>query len=194
MMTKLKTIDFKGKPYVEVNERIRYFRECEDYINWALISEFIEINDKWCVIKGSILNPEGVVKATGMAREQNGDSFINKTSYVENCETSAWGRALGNLGIGIDGSVASAEEVKNAVKQQGNKNNTADEPKKPKYDNEEAVSIVIKAINACNTQDELAVAEARFNDLTKPYFIKKKQEQHNETILQALDNRAKEIG
>ena len=44
--------------------------------------------------------------------------YINETSYVENCETSAWGRALGNFGIGIDTSVASADEVVNATNSQ----------------------------------------------------------------------------
>ena len=56
-----------------------------------------------------------------MAYEKEGSTFINKTSYIENCETSAWGRALGNLGIGIDTSIASAEEVQNAVLNQGKK-------------------------------------------------------------------------
>ena len=49
------------------------------------------------------------------AYEKEGSTFINKTSYIENCETSAVGRALGFLGIGIDGSVASADEVKTAI-------------------------------------------------------------------------------
>jgi hypothetical protein len=44
-------------------------------------------------------------------------SFINKTSFVEVCETSAWGRALANFGIGIDSQVASANEVANAIAQ-----------------------------------------------------------------------------
>ena len=44
-------------------------------------------------------------------------SFINKTSFVEVCETSAWGRALANFGIGIDSQVASANEVVNAIAQ-----------------------------------------------------------------------------
>ena len=57
---------------------------------------------------------EGNVRATGYAYEKEGSTFINKTSYIENCETSAIGRALGIFGIGIDGSVASAEEVRNA--------------------------------------------------------------------------------
>ena len=69
-------------------------------------------------LKAIIKNPDGVILATGLAYEKEGSTFINKTSYIENCETSAWGRALGNLGIGIDTSIASAEEVGNAIKQQ----------------------------------------------------------------------------
>jgi hypothetical protein len=66
-------------------------------------------------MKASIFNSEGVVIATGHAHETKGSSYINKTSHVEVCETSAWGRALGNFGIGIDSSVASADEVQNAI-------------------------------------------------------------------------------
>ena len=62
----------------------------------------------------------GNVLATGHASEKDGSSFINKTSALENAETSAVGRALGILGIGIDSSIASAEEVGNAVKNQTN--------------------------------------------------------------------------
>ena len=112
----MKTVDIKGKPYVEVNERIKFFRE--NYQGWALISELVSDIDGKAIIKASILDPEQVVKATGYAYEQEGNSFINKTSYIENCETSAWGRALGNFGIGIDTAVASSDEVQNAINNQ----------------------------------------------------------------------------
>lgn len=125
-MSKLKTVNIKGKPYTIVNERIMHFRSAEEYKGWALDTEIIELNEKYCVLKGLVLDPEGVIKASGMAREVNGDTFINKTSFLENCETSAWGRALGNMGIGIDGSVASYEEVANAVNNQPKKTTTAD--------------------------------------------------------------------
>ena len=113
MSKKLKTTDIKGKPYVEVNERLRYFRE--NHKGYSLTSVFAELTPEYCVIRATICDENGTAVATGTAREVNGDSFINKTSYVENCETSAWGRALGCFGIGISGSVASAEEVGNAV-------------------------------------------------------------------------------
>ena len=115
---KLKTINIHGKNYVEVNERIKYFRE--NYKGWSLISELIDLTENRCVIKASITNEKDKVMATGIAYEVMGSSYINKTSFIENCETSAWGRALGNFGIGIDSSVAIADEVKNAISQENN--------------------------------------------------------------------------
>lgn len=122
----MKTVNIKGKEYVEVNERIKHFRNSEAYKGWSLTSEIVSLEDGVCVIKATIADSEGAVKATGLAYEKEDSTFINKTSYIENCETSAWGRALGNLGIGIDASVASAEEVGNAILNQ--------EEKKPEVD------------------------------------------------------------
>lgn len=115
----METINIKGKEYVQVNERIKHFRE--NYKNWSLTSEIVSIENGVCVIKAIIKDENEVIKATGLAYEKEGSTFINKTSYIENCETSAWGRALGNLGIGIDTSIASAEEVQNAVLNQAKK-------------------------------------------------------------------------
>lgn len=117
-MKQLKTINIKGKEYVEVNERIIFFRK--NYKNHSLTTEVIDKTDDTVLIKATVLNEEGVTIATGHAEEVKGSTFINKTSYVENCETSAIGRCLGCLGIGIDTSVASYEEVANAVNQQKN--------------------------------------------------------------------------
>ena len=118
-MKELKSINIKGKQYVEVNERLRYFRE--NFKDWSLESEVVEKTNTSITIKAIIKDQEGRTRATGLAEEVKGSTFINKTSYVENCETSAWGRALGNLGIGIETSVASYEEVANAIKQQDQK-------------------------------------------------------------------------
>jgi len=114
-MSKLKTINIKGKEYVEVNERIRAFREL--YPKGSIMTEMVSNQDGMCVFKTNII-VDNQILATGHAYEREGSTFINKTSYVENCETSSIGRALGVLGIGIDKSVASAEEVGNAIAQQ----------------------------------------------------------------------------
>ena len=124
----MKTIDIKGKAYIEVNERLKYFRE--NFKDWALESDIVSLENGVCVIKAIIKNPEGTIKATGYAYEKENSTFINKTSYIENCETSAWGRALGNLGIGIDTSIASAEEVLNAQLNQEPKNEITEEDQK----------------------------------------------------------------
>lgn len=110
-----KTTNIKGKEYVEVNERIKYFRESGEYKGWSLTSEVYHLDADSCVIKASVLNDKGEIVATGFAQEDKSSSYINKTSYVENCETSAWGRALANLGIGIDTSIASSNEVAMAI-------------------------------------------------------------------------------
>ena len=115
-MKELKTVDIKGKSYVMVNERIKAFRE--NFEGWSLTSEIISLEDGIVTMRASVIDENGVLRATGHAQEKETSSFINKTSYIENCETSAWGRALGNLGIGIDESIATYEEVGNAIRQQ----------------------------------------------------------------------------
>jgi len=110
----MKVTMIKGKPYIEVNERIKHFRSNHD---GQIITSIISNENGVCIFKAEIII-DGVVMATGHAYEKEGSSFINKTSYIENCETSAVGRALGIFGIGIDASIASAEEVGNAIKQQ----------------------------------------------------------------------------
>lgn len=114
-MSKLKTINIKGKSYVEVSERLKHFRKT--FPDYSLTTQIIECTADQCVMVATILDPSGRVIATGHAHETKNSSFINKTSHVENCETSAWGRALANFGIGIDSSVASANEVTMAIAQ-----------------------------------------------------------------------------
>ena len=114
-MAKLKTVNIHGKGYVEVNQRIKYFRE--HYPEGSLITEMVSNTDGVCIFKATAIIDDKA-RSTGWAYEKEGSTNINRTSYIENCETSALGRCLGNLGIGIDGSVASAEEVQNAIKQQ----------------------------------------------------------------------------
>lgn len=121
MVKQLKTVNIKGKQYVEVNERIRHFRE--NYVDGSIETEIVSHvvhpqTGKMVIIFKATILVGGSIVATGHSQEKEGDGFINATSYVENGETSAIGRALGAFGIGIEGSVASAEEVQNAMLQQ----------------------------------------------------------------------------
>lgn len=110
----LKTIDIKGKEYVTVNERIKAFWSL--YPNGRILTQLVSNDNEICVFRAEIYKDKnGEYDATGYAYEKESSSFINKTSYIENCETSAVGRALGMLGIGIDTSIASADEVNNAI-------------------------------------------------------------------------------
>lgn len=109
------TTDIKGKSYAEVNQRIKAFRMI--YPEGTIETEMLSNQNGICVFKAVVRNGENTL-GTGTAYEKEGNSFINKTSYIENCETSAVGRALGMAGFGIDTSVASAEEVQNAIEQQ----------------------------------------------------------------------------
>lgn len=111
----LKTLDVKGKDYVEVNERVKAFRML--YPEGTIVTEIKQIENGSVIIQATIYADyeNDKLLATGIAQEKEGSTYINKTSYIENCETSAVGRALGFLGIGIDTSIASAEEVQNAI-------------------------------------------------------------------------------
>ena len=113
-----KTTNIRGKKYVEVNERIKFFRQEVHYKNWTIATDFPVLDAETCVCKCTIADESQRVVATGHAHEERSSSNINKTSYVENCETSAVGRALAMLGIGIDTSIASANEVEDAISKQ----------------------------------------------------------------------------
>jgi len=124
----MKKIQLKNKKgeivgdYVKVNQRIMHFRENEAYKGWQLVTEILTPEDsERCLIKATIINDLGIIVATGHADERLGSNYINNTSHTENAETSAWGRALACLGIGIDTDIASYEEVGNAIAQQDDK-------------------------------------------------------------------------
>lgn len=115
----LQVIDVKGKGYVEVNQRIKAFRML--YPNGSIQTNIESLENGVCVMRAVVFDDEQNVLGIGHAYEKEGNGFINQTSYIENCETSAVGRALGMIGIGIETSIASAEEVQNAMLQQEEK-------------------------------------------------------------------------
>ena len=115
---KFKTTNIRGKQYVEVNERIKFFRQETKYNGWGIHTDINMLDGEQCLCKCTIVSDSGEIMAQGHAHEVKSSSNINKTSHVENCETSAVGRALAMLGIGIDTSIASANEVEDAIAQQ----------------------------------------------------------------------------
>ena len=114
----MKSVNIKGKEYITVNERLIYFRSQPNFKGWRISEDIVSLDEKEGVFKVTIINPEGFEVAIAHAQEYRDSSYINKTSFVENGFTSALGRALGYLGIGINTSIASAEEVETAINNQ----------------------------------------------------------------------------
>ena len=115
----IRTTSIKGKEYAEVNQRVKAFRTL--YPEGFITTEILCREGGLCIIKATVghyADGKSVILATGTAYEKEGSSQINRTSYIENCETSAVGRALGMAGFGIDTSIASADEMSNALLQQ----------------------------------------------------------------------------
>ena len=112
----------KKTAYVMVNERVKAFRKiCP---SGSITTEIVSLENGVVTMRAIITDENNQIIATGLAQEKETSSFINKTSFIENCETSAVGRALGFAGIGIDGSMASAEGVANAIMNQEDKRKT----------------------------------------------------------------------
>jgi len=113
------------KDYIEVNVRIMKFYE--KYPEGRILTEIVKWENEVIVMKATAYRDNSEVPAsTGYAYEKEGSSFINKTSALENCETSAVGRALAILGFEIKKSVASREEVANAQLQQASIKQSSD--------------------------------------------------------------------
>lgn len=114
----MKTINIKGKDYIPVNERLLHFRSSDQFKMWQIHEDVIEVSETEGIFKVTICDQNGTIIASAHSQEYRDSSYINKTSFLENGFTSALGRALGYLGIGIDTSIASAEEVETAVNNQ----------------------------------------------------------------------------
>ncbi len=110
-------VNIKGKQYVMVNERVKSIRDEDNeyYIDTSV--QHISEDQSLVIMKATLSDKDGNILSSGHAQEDKSDasSMVNSTSHIENCETSAIGRCLGNFGIGIDGSIASAEEVSDAI-------------------------------------------------------------------------------
>tara|TARA_R100000008_G_scaffold86726_2_gene81166 strand:- start:798 stop:1382 length:585 start_codon:yes stop_codon:yes gene_type:complete len=178
-MSEVKSIKIHNNDYVPVNERLKHFRQ--NYPEYSLKSKVLEKTADSVLIKATICDKDGRVIATGIAEELKGASRINTTSYVENCETSAWGRALANFGIGIDASVASYHEVINAIYSQSQLEKEEQEVKK-KEKEEEPVDIeeILLGINTLRKRGDIKDVEIferikkKYGDRVDMEIIKKK--------------------
>jgi hypothetical protein len=171
----MKTINIKGKDYVPVNERLKYFRE--NFKGYRLLSELLSNDKGICVFKATIFNEKGEAVANGHSQEKEDDSrsMVNKTSYIENSETSAWGRALGNFGVGIDSSVASADEVATAIRIQDQSN----KPREKKY--KESVHAEKQTIRKEDIEGLLFDCQS-IDEVTKLWWLMTKEQQEDKTI------------
>jgi len=108
-------VNIHGKEYQTVAYRVGKFREA--YRDYTLQTEVLERTEDVVVMKATILNEQGRLIATGHSEEYRKSSQINKTSALENAETSAIGRALAAFGLGGT-EFATADEVANAIVKQ----------------------------------------------------------------------------
>lgn len=114
----LKRTDIKGKEYIDVAQRVNGFWKL--FPNGSIRTEWLVLEKDWCVCK-AIVEDMGTTLAEGTAFEVKNHGRINPTSYIENCETSAVGRALGLAGIGSTEGIASADEMEMAMNKQQEK-------------------------------------------------------------------------
>ena len=169
-----------AKDYAEVNQRLKAYRMV--YPKGIIKPIIINLENGICVIQAEIYDEEGKLLSVATAQENQKSSYINQTNYIENCETSAVGRALGFAGFGINSSIASAEDIKNEID-------------KEKYDepmDDEQLTIIAnfnpnmkdalkKQFKKDFTELTKKEAEATINSAIKKGLIKTKEEQEKET-------------
>jgi len=154
-------VNIRGKEYQTVALRVQKFREAHP--TWSITTQIEERTDDYVVMSAGIRNEDERLIATGHAEEYRKSSQINGTSALENCETSAIGRALAVAGFGGT-EFASANEVQNAIHQQANKPH----PKRA------ALEVAFKAV------DSMASLQALWGNLS-PEDKKVAEDLKNET-------------
>ena len=137
-------VQIHGKSYRTVAERVNDFRSL--HADWTIQSTLVSADERIVVMKSEIYNDKGRLISTGFAEENRTSSQINRTSALENCETSAVGRALAFFGL-AGSEIASANEVEGAISQQN-------KPQEPPTD----VSERVQKLKACKDLKELIKA------------------------------------
>ena len=108
-------VSIHGKEYATVAYRLALFRA--EYPKGCIVTKLVSDTDGVIVFMATVDDGDDML-ATGYAEEVRGSSNINKTSALENAETSAVGRALAFAGYHSSTSIASADEVSVAIARQ----------------------------------------------------------------------------
>lgn len=141
--SEIKKTDIKGKKYAEVSERVLAFRKLNP--NGRIITEIIDKTENDVTMKATILDENEKELATGFANEVK-KGLVNSISMLENCETSAIGRALGFCGFGVDSGIASGQDMQK-VEQFKQKNKKEEIYKDMFISYDEAIKMVKVCIN-----------------------------------------------
>jgi hypothetical protein len=102
---------FNLDDYETVEERLVKF--WKDYPDGQIHTKVLEHTSSRFIVEASIYRTEADLRpwTTGLAEETVQGRGVNATSALENCETSAIGRALANAGYATKGKRASREEM-----------------------------------------------------------------------------------
>ena len=106
---------FNLADYETVEVRLEKF--IKDYPNFRIATELESFQGNRYIVKAYLYKDinDGVSWATGYAEETISERGVNSTSALENCETSAIGRALANAGYAAKGKRPSREEMSKVV-------------------------------------------------------------------------------
>ena len=104
-----------GKKYVQVVHRVEQLRRA--FGTLPSIETVILEDDGERVLMKATVSLGGAVVGTGHAEEIRGLGYVNKQSCIENCETSAIGRALAACGL-AGGEYASMNELDGVVRKE----------------------------------------------------------------------------
>ena len=181
------SISLKGKQYTQVNFRLGVFRQWFPHasiLTNLIADEPYEVNGnttRRVVIKAWI-DIDGVTVATGYAEEWQHKGMVNATSHIENCETSAIGRALANLGFG-GSEFASVEEIDIAKAK-----NQALEPQAATGGYPPKLQKFYDAINKCHHIGHLSRAATEYSD-----FLDSLTDEEKDQAREIYNNRHTEI-